>query len=233
MAYVPKTIKAQDVITKNIENLFLDRIELAREVNNFFPETELTDLLYAALIPVSEQEKMNQIDPEYFNWSDRITLAIYYDNQKKKEEGEPKEHLTYVMKASNLSTDNAFYRKTSWSAYRMEPAIDADEIISDPNSNPRIVEGLKVLIRLKEERMKIIDQKRDFMNAFAEIWESCKSVNQLVKKWPPGWDLLDTEHQNRLKAKNSSNTLDKKESEDDKETISKLNTLYAISKIAK
>lgn len=170
MAYVRKTDEIYRHIRGNIESMFRDRIEYAKNWGNYGTSVDdINRLCWNELMPSDKEAFVNQLGKLFFSKPDvtqTVTTNIIVDANNK---------VRY-----ELPVGRARLVPSHWvGSYRSADILTI--------TDPRVV---AVAAARKSQVDAVTNEQADFLAKVKKIWEDVPSVNTFVKVWPPGLDLL-------------------------------------------
>ena len=161
-------------IEKNICNLFDSRISQASDYGAYgLTQNQLNDLIFNEVMPPDEQAMVEKLGKRYFSEENEIRVKI----SDMSDDGIVHQSWTYEV---HLNTSRLMPPR--WSGWA---GSDYCKV-----RNPAVVD----IFRARQAAIDAITTERDTMiNNIKELYKKAKSINTLIKVWPPIENLLPSD----------------------------------------
>lgn len=205
--YVRKTKDIRDEIETAVKNLFAERRTFANSWYNYgLTQAEFDAIVEHHLFTDGELHLMTQLGPRFFKAHETLNVRILNEHKKDVD--------TYMIRFSpaKLIPDH-------WTGYyaHVQPTVYDERIMS--------------IYHQRKEAVNAVTKQYDaFLANVLAVWEKAASVNQFVKLWPPGRDLLTRSVVDKLEEKSERSRASKVEVS--AEMLASLNAKMLQAKVA-
>lgn len=205
--HVKQTEKIWDEITGNITALFAERNKHAADWYAYgLSQQEFDTICWDDVYPPDVRAKVNELGSEFFEGYKQVDARIGT--------------VTYKLNTLNGSD---WLMPSKWHTYY--------------DSGKRTVTDKRILHIAEQRRVKMAEiarQQQEFKTTVKKLWDSANSVNDFVKRWPPGRDLLSSETRQRLDKKVERSSSSKETADDSvlQSTVAALNVEIFKAKVA-
>jgi hypothetical protein len=148
--------------------------------SNVGSDSEMLELFNAWFAPY--ETAINTIPKEFFMCRDTCTVEV--DGWRV---GEVKLPQGMPMPIRNIDTHRFTFMASNWT-----PRLR----VNDVPENSKFVEKAK---EFKERRGEVVRERDNMIHSVGTLLRSHATLSPALKKWPPLWDLLDEEYQERHK----------------------------------
>lgn len=167
-----------DRVERKIMDIFNDRLKAVE--SNIASESEMLELFNEWLAPY--ETAINTVPKEFFTL--RNTVSVDVDGVRVGEIKLPQEK---PMPNNNVDTPRFTFMASHWT-----PRLR----VNDVPENAKFVERAE---EYRTARNKIMDERDSMIRSVKTLLKSHATLSPALKKWPPLWDLLDEEYQERHK----------------------------------
>jgi len=167
-----------DRVERKIMDIFNDRLKDV-EVN-IASESEMIELFNAWFAPY--EKAINATPKEFFMCRDTVSVDV--DGVRIGEIKLPQEK---PMPHTNIDTHRFTFMASNWT-----PRLR----VNDVPENAKFMEKAN---EYRDSRNQIMEERNNMIRSVKTLLRSHATLSPALKKWPPLWDLLDEEYQERHK----------------------------------
>lgn len=207
MAYVRKTDDIWRHIESKIGSMFAERITHAENWYSYgLSQAEMEQIIMDNVLSAREQQLIDELGERFFKPAGSLTVNIVVPDASAAQ---------YKVEFNG----NKRLLPAQWDSY-----YDNDR---QKVTDPRVVD---VATRRRAKVQAVTSERAAMITQVKEIWGKVPSVNRLVKVWPPGRDLLDTDTLRKLNEKTEREAAEAVVVDD--AALSKLNTNLLRARVA-